>query len=107
MGDIIPADIRITFAQNFRVDNSTLTGDSEPQFREPYLIDAMCNPMFASNMVFFSTNCVEGLAYGEQAPSIFVVTKLYHFFNPRHRYTNWRYKRYGSHCQSSVIRGEA
>ncbi|KAJ8939290.1 hypothetical protein NQ318_008280, partial [Aromia moschata] len=32
-GDRIPADIRIIQSQGFKVDNSALTGESEPQFR--------------------------------------------------------------------------
>lgn len=30
-GDKIPADIRIIEASNFKVDNSSLTGEAEPQ----------------------------------------------------------------------------
>ncbi|OUC43333.1 e1-E2 ATPase, partial [Trichinella nativa] len=32
-GDRVPADIRIIAAQSFKVDNSSLTGESEPQSR--------------------------------------------------------------------------
>ena len=59
-GDQIPADIRIFEANNFKVDNSTLTGESEPQWRS-----AECthdNALMTDNLVFYSTFCVEGYA---------------------------------------------
>ena len=34
-GDRVPADIRVMEARNFKVDNSSLTGESEPQARGP------------------------------------------------------------------------
>ena len=34
-GDRIPADIRILEARQFKVNNSSLTGESEPQSRSP------------------------------------------------------------------------
>ena len=34
-GDRIPADIRVLEARGFKVDNSSLTGESEPQSRTP------------------------------------------------------------------------
>ena len=34
-GDRIPADIRVLEARQFKVDNSSLTGESEPQARTP------------------------------------------------------------------------
>lgn len=34
-GDRIPADIRVLEARGFKVDNSSLTGESEPQARTP------------------------------------------------------------------------
>lgn len=30
LGDVIPADMRILECQNFKIDNSSLTGESEP-----------------------------------------------------------------------------
>ena len=44
----------------FQVDNSTLTGESEPQWRS-----AECthdNALMTDNLVFYSTFCVEGYA---------------------------------------------
>ncbi|XP_049325217.1 sodium/potassium-transporting ATPase subunit alpha-1 isoform X3 [Astyanax mexicanus] len=61
-GDRIPADLRITSAHGCKVDNSSLTGESEPQPRTPEFSHE--NPLETRNIVFFSTNCVEGSATG-------------------------------------------
>ncbi|KAM7359513.1 sodium/potassium-transporting ATPase subunit alpha isoform 1-T1 [Cochliomyia hominivorax] len=61
-GDRIPADIRIIEARNFKVDNSSLTGESEPQSRGPEFTHE--NPLETKNLAFFSTNAVEGTAKG-------------------------------------------
>lgn len=61
-GDQLPADIRIVSSQGLKVDNSSLTGESEPLLRT-----AKCtheNPIETKNLAFFSTNCVEGAARG-------------------------------------------
>lgn len=57
-GDRIPADIRIIEARGFKVDNSSLTGESEPQSRSPDFTHE--NPLETRNLAFFSTNAVEG-----------------------------------------------
>lgn len=57
-GDRIPADIRIIEARGFKVDNSSLTGESEPQSRGIELTNE--NPLETKNLAFFSTNAVEG-----------------------------------------------
>lgn len=57
-GDRIPADIRIVSAASCKVDNSSLTGESEPQSRSPELTND--NPLETRNLAYFSTNCVEG-----------------------------------------------
>ena len=57
-GDRIPADIRIIEARQFKVDNSSLTGESEPQSRSPEFTHE--NPLETKNLAFFSTNAVEG-----------------------------------------------
>ncbi len=44
------------------MDNSSLTGESEPQTRSPELTHD--NPLETRNLAFFSTNCVEGTAQG-------------------------------------------
>ncbi|KAK2817848.1 hypothetical protein Q7C36_021781 [Tachysurus vachellii] len=61
-GDRIPADLRIISAHGCKVDNSSLTGESEPQPRTPEF--SHDNPLETKNIVFFSTNCVEGSATG-------------------------------------------
>merc|ERR1712045_949268 len=47
---------------NFKVDNSSLTGESEPQSRKPECTDD--NPLETKNLAFFSTNAVEGTSKG-------------------------------------------
>lgn len=57
-GDRIPADLRVIAAHAFKVDNSSLTGESEPQSR---VFDYHSeDPLEAKNIAFFSTNAVEG-----------------------------------------------
>ena len=51
-GDRVPADIRVLRAQGFKVDNSSLTGESEPQSRG--------SEFETKNLAFFSTYAVEG-----------------------------------------------
>uniref|UniRef100_A0A671T0E6 Sodium/potassium-transporting ATPase subunit alpha n=1 Tax=Sinocyclocheilus anshuiensis TaxID=1608454 RepID=A0A671T0E6_9TELE len=60
-GDRIPADLRITSSHGCKVDNSSLTGESEPQTRSPDCTHD--NPLETRNIAFFSTNCVEGLGF--------------------------------------------
>merc|ERR1711953_493700 len=61
-GDRVPADIRVLEARGFKVDNSSLTGESEPQSRGPDFTHE--NPLETKNFAFFSTNAVEGTAKG-------------------------------------------
>lgn len=61
-GDRIPADIRVIEARSFKVDNSSLTGESEPQSRSPEFTHE--NPLETKNLAFFSTNAVEGTCKG-------------------------------------------
>jgi sodium/potassium-transporting ATPase subunit alpha len=61
-GDRIPADIRVLEARQFKVDNSSLTGESEPQLRTPEFSHE--NPLETKNLAFFSTNAVEGTCIG-------------------------------------------
>ncbi|XP_022253135.1 sodium/potassium-transporting ATPase subunit alpha-B-like isoform X2 [Limulus polyphemus] len=61
-GDRIPADIRVISSHSFKVDNSSLTGESEAQTRSPELTND--NPLETRNLAFFSTNCVEGTGTG-------------------------------------------
>ena len=62
-GDRVPADVRIVRAHGCKVDNSSLTGESEPQTRTPEMSNE--NPLETRNLAFFSTNCVEGTAAGQ------------------------------------------
>jgi len=61
-GDRIPADIRVIEAKSMKVDNSSLTGESEPQSRSAEFTHD--NPLETKNLAFFSTNCVDGTATG-------------------------------------------
>merc|ERR1719211_221731 len=61
-GDRVPADMRVLEARSFKVDNSSLTGESEPQARTPDFTND--NPLETKNLAFFSTNAVEGTCVG-------------------------------------------
>merc|ERR1711910_30485 len=61
-GDRVPADLRVIEARQFKVDNSSLTGESEPQARTPEFSHE--NPLETKNLAFFSTNAVEGTCVG-------------------------------------------
>merc|ERR1712172_316032 len=61
-GDRCPADLRVIEARGFKVDNSSLTGESEPQTRTPEFTND--NPLETKNLAFFSTNAVEGTCVG-------------------------------------------
>ncbi|VDO99853.1 unnamed protein product [Soboliphyme baturini] len=57
-GDRIPADIRLISSFGLKVDNSSLTGESEPQSRSTEFTSV--NPLETANLAFFSTNAMEG-----------------------------------------------
>ncbi|XP_011928710.1 PREDICTED: potassium-transporting ATPase alpha chain 2-like isoform X2 [Cercocebus atys] len=61
-GDQIPADIRVLSSQGCRVDNSSLTGESEPQPRCSEFTHE--NPLETKNICFYSTTCLEGTITG-------------------------------------------
>merc|ERR1719354_67163 len=61
-GDRIPADLRVISCNAAKVDNASLTGESEPQSRAVRCTHD--NPLESKNVMFFSTNCVEGSAVG-------------------------------------------
>lgn len=61
-GDKIPADIRITECRALRVENSSITGESEPLARTNYPTDD--NPVESSNVAFFSSFAVDGEGKG-------------------------------------------
>ncbi|KAI1329796.1 hypothetical protein F5Y16DRAFT_365318 [Xylariaceae sp. FL0255] len=62
MGDKIPADVLIFSASDCKVDNSSLTGESEPQERTKN--NDASNPLEASNVMFSGTLVVSGQAHG-------------------------------------------
>ncbi|KAM3922203.1 potassium-transporting ATPase alpha chain 2 [Leptodactylus fuscus] len=61
-GDRIPADLRLVYAQGCKVDNSSLTGESEAQPRSTEFTNE--NPLETKNIAFYSTICLEGTAKG-------------------------------------------
>lgn len=58
----VAADVRITESFNIKVDNSSLTGESDPQSRTPEGSDE--NPLETKNLAFYSTKLVEGSGKG-------------------------------------------
>ncbi|XP_076755935.1 sodium/potassium-transporting ATPase subunit alpha [Xylocopa sonorina] len=62
-GDRVPADIRILECQGLKVDNASITGESIPLLRTAHVYPAS-TVMEAKNMVFFSTDIVEGTGKG-------------------------------------------
>jgi sodium/potassium-transporting ATPase subunit alpha len=61
-GSRIPADIRIIKSSGLKVDNSSLTGEAEPQSRSSECTHN--NPLETKNLAFFSTFAVEGSGVG-------------------------------------------
>jgi len=59
-GKKIPADVYLVKANNCKVDNSSLTGESLPQKRKPGQMEPDSNPLEAGNLAFYGTKCVEG-----------------------------------------------
>jgi sodium/potassium-transporting ATPase subunit alpha len=62
-GDRVPADVRILFAQEMRVDNSSLTGESDPLLRTVECTNKE-NPLETDNLAFFGTLVKEGIGKG-------------------------------------------
>ncbi|OAD62820.1 Sodium/potassium-transporting ATPase subunit alpha, partial [Eufriesea mexicana] len=62
-GDRVPADIRILECQGLKVDNASITGESIPLLRTAN-VHPESSVMEAKNMVFFSTDIVEGSGKG-------------------------------------------
>jgi sodium/potassium-transporting ATPase subunit alpha len=63
-GDKVPADIRVVNATAMKVDNASLTGESEPQKRSSEAQPELSRAMEASSLAFFTTNVVNGRAAG-------------------------------------------
>ncbi|KAK3825583.1 MAG: hypothetical protein J3Q66DRAFT_107013 [Benniella sp.] len=62
MGDKIPADIMLFACTDMKVDNSSLTGESDPQDRSP--VNDQKNPFEARNLAFNGSLVVNGEGYG-------------------------------------------
>jgi len=60
IGDVVPADVRILKSSGLKVDNSNLTGESEPQSRSPEF--SHDNPLETKNLAFLSTKVTNGKA---------------------------------------------
>lgn len=63
MGDRIPADIRIVSSDEMKVDNSSLTGESEPLIRAIECSDPE-KILETKNVAFFGTLCNNGKGKG-------------------------------------------
>ena len=64
-GDKTPADCVLVVSMDLKVDNSSLTGESEPQERMPCVRgEKGVRPVEATNLVFNSTNIVSGEGWG-------------------------------------------
>lgn len=62
LGDKVPADVRVITNQKLKVDNSPLTGESEPIGRTVECTDE--NPLETKNLAFFGTLAVDGTCTG-------------------------------------------
>jgi sodium/potassium-transporting ATPase subunit alpha len=62
-GRKIAADVVVIEAQGVKVNNSSLTGEAEPQKRSPGCSDAE-NAMRSRNVAFFGTDCESGIGMG-------------------------------------------
>ncbi|KAI0818674.1 aminophospholipid-transporting P-type ATPase [Irpex lacteus] len=64
VGDKTPADLVLFAATDLKVDNSSLTGESEPQERHPKPDGTEDRPVEAENLLFNSTLVVNGEGWG-------------------------------------------
>ncbi|KAJ3416269.1 hypothetical protein HDV05_002559 [Chytridiales sp. JEL 0842] len=62
MGDKVPADIYLVHCTDLKVDNSSLTGEADPQERSKK--NSHESPLEATNLVFNGTLAVNGEGYG-------------------------------------------
>ena len=63
VGAKVPADVRIIEANNLKVDNSSLTGESEPQDRKIECTNEK-SPLETKNLAFFGTTTAQGTGKG-------------------------------------------
>ncbi|MCL1800923.1 MAG: magnesium-translocating P-type ATPase [Promicromonosporaceae bacterium] len=61
-GDMIPADIRIIGAKDLFVNQSSLTGESEPQERTGDAVPGGAPPIERHNLAFMGSNVISGTA---------------------------------------------
>ena len=61
-GDMIPADVRIIKSNHLKVDQSALTGESNPVSKHSAPVDCHGNVLSCDNMAFMGTNVVGGSA---------------------------------------------
>lgn len=61
-GRKVAADVVVIESSGVKVDNSSLTGESEPQKRSPEMTDE--SPFQSKNVAFFGTGCQEGSGKG-------------------------------------------
>lgn len=64
VGDKTPADLILFAGTDLKIDNSSLTGESEPQDRGPLPNGSQARTVEAENLVFNSTLVVNGEAWG-------------------------------------------
>lgn len=62
MGDKVPADLRVLYTNKFTVDNSSLTGESEPVELHSEMTSE--NPLETANLAFFGCLAVDGTCTG-------------------------------------------
>lgn len=58
-GDNVPADVRILDCYEMKVNNASLTGESEDLLRGPE--SSADNPLETMNLAFFGTQCTQGV----------------------------------------------
>ena len=64
-GDMAPADLRVVSEEGLQVDESTLTGESEPRSKTfEAMISSPADPQAAENIIFSGTTVVSGSAWG-------------------------------------------
>ncbi|DBA00055.1 TPA: hypothetical protein N0F65_003721 [Lagenidium giganteum] len=63
-GDVVPADIRLTFSSDFKINEMILTGESEDVLKKYDADMSKSDKLTADNMVFASTSVATGNAMG-------------------------------------------
>ncbi|MCB9812966.1 MAG: HAD-IC family P-type ATPase [Pseudomonadales bacterium] len=64
-GDIVPADLRLIETHNLQIDESILTGESEPSYKSTNALSSKSIPIHkATNIAFASTNITGGHGLG-------------------------------------------